>query len=62
MVEIILTGTSHVIASPDGSCVEISLSLSNTIGIRDSMVQDTSPILELTRREWTAFLDSIRMT
>ncbi|MFG2091151.1 DUF397 domain-containing protein [Spirillospora sp. NPDC048824] len=43
-----------------GSCVEAGKSSVGTIGVRDSTVHGKGPILELTRTQWAALLNSIR--
>ncbi|GAA4227919.1 hypothetical protein GCM10022254_16750 [Actinomadura meridiana] len=48
------------LSEANGACVEVARSLRGTIGLRDSKAADSGPILELTRREWTMFLRSIR--
>ncbi|GAA2137535.1 DUF397 domain-containing protein [Actinomadura napierensis] len=46
----------------NGACLEISRSVSGTIGVRDSKQHSAGPILDFTAREWTAFLKTIRST
>ena len=47
-------------SEPNGSCVEVGRAVDGTIGVRDTKAQGKGPILEFTRLEWAALLDSIR--
>lgn len=49
-------------SDPGESCVEVAPSLSGTVGIRDSKARGAGPMLELTHQEWTALLNSIRVS
>lgn len=42
---------------PNNECVEVTFS-SNAVGVRDSKLGATSPILVFTRSRWRAFLSS----
>lgn len=46
-------------SEPNESCVEVT-STSATIGIRDTKANGTGPILEFSRSEWAAFVQSVR--
>ncbi|MDL4820779.1 DUF397 domain-containing protein [Actinomadura opuntiae] len=42
-------------------CVEVSLATDRkTIGVRDSKEQGNGPVLEFTRTDWAALLNSLR--
>jgi hypothetical protein len=47
-------------SEPNGSCVEVARSTSDTIGVRDTKANGHGPILEFTRSEWAAFVTSLR--
>ncbi|WP_141584410.1 DUF397 domain-containing protein [Actinomadura sp. WMMA1423] len=47
-------------SDPDGHCVEAGRAPDRTIGVRDSKLDGTGPVLEFTRDEWRAFLHGIR--
>ena len=47
-------------SDPGASCVEVGQSADGMIGVRDTKAQGEGPILEFTRLEWAALLDSIR--
>lgn len=47
-------------SEPNGGCIEAGRAPDGTIGIRDTKLNGTGPILEMTRREWRSFLDKIR--
>lgn len=47
-------------SDPGASCVEVGQSVEGVIGVRDTKARGKGPILEFTRSEWTAFLNSIR--
>ncbi|MGI5201993.1 DUF397 domain-containing protein [Spirillospora sp. CA-108201] len=48
-------------SEPNGTCVEVGRAADGTVGVRDTKAQGRGPILELTRQEWAAFLDSVRL-
>lgn len=50
--------SSH--SEPNASCVEVASAWDRTIGVRDTKACGTGPILEFTRPEWAAFLQSVR--
>ncbi|WP_084550096.1 DUF397 domain-containing protein [Actinomadura rifamycini] len=50
--------SSH--SNPNGECVEVARAADGTIGVRDSKAAPTSPVLEMTRAEWRAFLSRVR--
>ncbi|RSN71285.1 DUF397 domain-containing protein [Actinomadura sp. WAC 06369] len=50
--------SSH--SNPNGECVEVARTADDTIGVRDSKADPTSPVLEMTRAEWRAFLSRVR--
>lgn len=43
-----------------GHCVEVGRSDTGTIAVRDSTLHGRGPILEFTRAEWAALLNSAR--
>ncbi|GAA2071406.1 DUF397 domain-containing protein [Actinomadura alba] len=47
-------------SEPNESCVEVASAADGTIGVRDTKAHGTGPILEFTRREWVAFVRSVR--
>ncbi|MBO2457281.1 DUF397 domain-containing protein [Actinomadura violacea] len=47
-------------SNPDGHCVEAGRATDGTIGVRDTKLHGTSPILEFTQDEWRALLGKIR--
>ncbi|WP_242886015.1 DUF397 domain-containing protein [Actinomadura litoris] len=47
-------------SEPNGHCIEVGRSDDGTVGIRDTKLRDSSPILEFTKDEWLAFLQRIR--
>ncbi|RKS74382.1 uncharacterized protein DUF397 [Actinomadura pelletieri DSM 43383] len=47
-------------SDPGESCVEVGHSADGMIGVRDTKAQGAGPILELTRDEWAALLNSLR--
>ncbi|NKZ08833.1 DUF397 domain-containing protein [Actinomadura latina] len=49
-------------SDPGASCVEVGRSAAGMIGVRDTKAQGRGPILEFTRSEWAALLNSIRST
>jgi hypothetical protein len=47
-------------SDPNGDCVEVAQAADGTIGVRDSKAREEGPVLEFTRPEWAAFVDSVR--
>lgn len=52
--------SSH--SHPDSECVEVGLSVDGTVGVRDSKQDGDGPVLDLTPREWGAFLRAVHPT
>ncbi|TDC59276.1 DUF397 domain-containing protein [Actinomadura sp. GC306] len=48
------------LSEANGACLEAALSDHGTIGVRDSKLGDSSPILDLSPREWFAFTQAVR--
>jgi hypothetical protein len=47
-------------SNPNGDCVEVALAPQGTVGVRDSKLDERSPILELSPSQWTKLLDQLR--
>ncbi|MEV4002449.1 DUF397 domain-containing protein [Actinomadura sp. NPDC049753] len=47
-------------SDPDGHCVEAGRATDGTVGVRDTRLHCTGPILNFTREEWRSFLHRIR--
>jgi hypothetical protein len=45
--------------SNGGSCVEVA-ELPDRVMVRDSKLNDNSPVLAVSRAEWRVFIDSLR--
>ncbi|HEY0474984.1 MAG TPA: DUF397 domain-containing protein [Kribbella sp.] len=43
-------------SNPDNNCVEVCLLPDGGAAVRDGKQREASPILQFTKREWTAFL------
>ena len=48
------------IVSDSGGCVEVARS-GEHIGVRDTKDNGTGPVLVFNHKEWTAFLDGVRL-
>jgi hypothetical protein len=44
----------------NGGCVEVARLVGQHIGVRDSKIVATSPVLSFTSREWRSFLGSVK--
>ncbi|GAA4390818.1 hypothetical protein GCM10023088_67210 [Actinomadura verrucosospora] len=51
--------SSH--SEPNGECVEVGVTPDGTIGVRDSILRESAPILTFTREAWRKLLDEIRL-
>ncbi len=47
-------------SEPEACCVEGASATDGTIGVRDSKAGGAGPVLEFGRREWAAFVGSVR--
>lgn len=47
-------------SDPDGHCVEAGQASDGTVGVRDTKLHGSSPILEFTREEWRIFIHMVR--
>ncbi|GAA2417345.1 hypothetical protein GCM10010191_29900 [Actinomadura vinacea] len=47
-------------SEPNGECVEVAQATNGTVGVRDSTLDDRSPILALSPAQWTTLLDRLR--
>lgn len=47
-------------SEPNGHCVEAGRAPDGTVGVRDTKLHGTGPILEFRQDEWSAFLSKIR--
>lgn len=47
-------------SEPNGGCVEAGRAADGTIGVRDTKLGDTGPILEFTEDGWRTLLREIR--
>lgn len=47
-------------SAPNNNCVEVARLASDGIGIRDSKLDDTSPVLHVQSRGWNEFLAAIK--
>jgi uncharacterized protein DUF397 len=52
--------TKSTRCGPDNGCVEIARLSTEHIGVRDSKIAETSPVLAFSVSEWQSFLGDIR--
>ncbi|MGW4399097.1 DUF397 domain-containing protein [Amycolatopsis nivea] len=43
-----------------GNCVEVNLAEHGLVGVRDSKIGSSSPVLVFDRGEWTRFVEAVR--
>ncbi|WP_075902556.1 DUF397 domain-containing protein [Actinomadura sp. CNU-125] len=49
-------------SDPNGACVEVGRATEGVVGVRDSTLGESSPVIELSPHGWTTLLSTLRST